>query len=218
MKPNLLIIAASLTLVALISAKGSCSDNSDLDRWFLQATSFNSPGTPKHISKPDFLGSADWRSCAGDRFSENAPNFYGVWSLLTYDRTHHIAFARGMTDQCSLAVFQAPPPGTKTADADLSRYGTVRGLHIGSSYSQVLALYGPPVKRGSHFVTSYSASVPAIAVNRKHVDLDERITLVIQSGFVSSISIYIEESGLVLDHLPAGMSVSASIKKRHKRI
>jgi hypothetical protein len=213
MKPYLLVAAASLTLVTLFSAKGSCSDNSDLDRWILQATSFNNPGTPKHTSKPDFLGSSDWRSCAGDHFSEPAPNFYGVWSLLKYDRTHHIAFARGLTDQCSLALFQASPPGTKVAEADLSRYSTVRGLHIGSPYAQVLALYGPPVKRGNRFVTSYAASVPAIAVNGTHVDLDERITLVIKNGLVSSIAVYIEESGLVLNHLPAGTSDIASVRK-----
>jgi hypothetical protein len=210
MKPYLLVAAASLTLVGLLSAKGLCSANSDLDTWFLQATSFNKPGTLKHISKPDFLGTSDWRSCASDHFTADAPNFYGVWSLLKYDRTHHIAFARGMTDQCSLAVFQAPTPGGKVPDADLSQYGTVRGLRIGSPYSQVLALYGPPVKSGNRFVTSYAASVPAIAVNGQHVDLDERITLVIQNGLVSSIAVYIEESGLVLNHLPEGTLVSDS--------
>jgi hypothetical protein len=167
-----------------------------LDRWFLQATAFDNPGTPKHISKPDFLGSTEFIPCAGDRYEENLPNFYGVWSLLKYDRKHHIAFARGVTDQCSLAVFQAAPPGIKVTDADLSHYGTVRGLHIGSPYSQVIALYGPPVKHGKRFVTSYVASVPARAVNHKQVDLDERITLVIQDGFVSSIAVYIDEAGL----------------------
>jgi hypothetical protein len=135
MKPYLLIVAASLTLVALLGVRGSCSgDTPNLDRWFLQATAFDNPGTPKHISKPDFLGSTEFIPCAGDRYEENLPNFYGVWSLLKYDRKHHIAFARGVTDQCSLAVFQAPPPGIKVTDADLSHYGTVRGLHIGSPY------------------------------------------------------------------------------------
>lgn len=198
MKAYLVAIAASLTFVLLLNAHASASDKVTLDSWFLQATSFNNPGTAKRMSKPDFLGSADWRGCGGDRFSENAPNFYAVWSLLKYDRMHHIAYARGMTDQCSLAIFTAAPPPIGTiADADLSSYGTVRGLRIGSPYSQVLALYGPPVKHGSRFVTSYSALVPAIAVNGKRVDLDERITVVVQNGLVSSIAIYIEESGLV---------------------
>jgi hypothetical protein len=168
-----------------------------MHRWFLSATAFDAPGTTRTISKPDFLGSSDWRNCAGGHFDEYPPTFYGVWSLLKYDTKHHIALARGLTDQCSLALFKAPPPFIKAAGADLSHYGTVRGLRIGSPYSQVLALYGPPVKHGRRFVTSYAALVPAIAYNHKHVDLDERITLVVEDGYVSSISVYIAESGLV---------------------
>jgi hypothetical protein len=167
-----------------------------MDRWFLSATAFNAPGASQQISKPDFLGSSDWKSCAGDRFEATAPSFYAVWSLLKYDAKHHIGLARGVTDQCSLALFKAPPPSVTAANADLSQYSTVHGLRIGSPYSQVLALYGPPIKEGQRFVTSYSASVPAVAFNHKHVDLDERITLVIVDGYVSSISIYVDEAGL----------------------
>jgi hypothetical protein len=189
-------------LVLGLTASASClrgaasANSANLDSWFLSATSFNAPGTSAHTSKPDFLGSSDWKSCAGGHFEANVPNFYGVWTLLKYDPKHHIALARGVTDQCSLALFKAPPPAVKVADADLSQYGTVRGLHIGSPYSKVLALYGPPVKHGGRFVTSYSASVPAIAINRQHVDLDQRITLVVENGYVRSISIYIDEAGL----------------------
>lgn len=174
------------------------ADTLKMDRWFLTATAFNAPGTTQPTAKPDFLGSADWERCAGDRWPIDAhpPNFYEVWSLLEYDAKHHIALARGWTDQCSLAVFKAPSPIVKVANTDLSQYSTVRGLHVGSPYSQVLALYGPPVKHGRHFVTSYTALVPAIAVNRKHVKLDQRITLVIVDGYVSSISVYIDEAGL----------------------
>jgi hypothetical protein len=188
----MLVLAAAAVSVPRAASAGSASR----DRWFLSATSFNTPGTAHQISKPDFLGSADWKSCAGDRFDAFPPSFYGVWSLLKYDRKHHIALARGVTDQCSLALFKAPPPDIKAPDADLSQYSTVRGLRIGSPYSQVLALYGPPVKHGARFVTSYSASVPAIAMNHQHVDLDERITLVVTNGYVSSIGVYIDEAGL----------------------
>ncbi|GEM_PF-2735499 len=217
MKSFTLLIGTSLTLMALAAVQNFGSAHSDLDQWFLQATSFNKPGTAKHISKPDFLGSTDWRTCARDRFSEDGASFYGVWSLLEYDRKHHIAFARGMTDQCSLAVFQAPPPSQKVAAADLSHFGTVRGLRIGSPYSQVLALYGPPVKSGKRFITSYAASIPAIAVGGEHVDLDQRITLVIQDGLVSSIAVYIAESGLVLNHQPAHQEANKARELGHVR-
>lgn len=172
------------------------AETPNMDRWFLRATAFNAPGRSQHISRPDFLGSPDWRSCAGGRFEASSPSFYAVWSLLKYDVKHHIALARGVTDQCSLALFKAPPPPVHAQNADLSQYGTVRGLRIGSPYSQVVALYGPPVKHDRHFVTSYSAQVPAIAYNHKRVQLDERITLLIVDGHVSSITIYIDEAGL----------------------
>jgi hypothetical protein len=167
-----------------------------MDRWFLNASAFNAPGASQRIATPDFLGSADWQGCAGDRFSAYPASFYGVWSLLEYDAKHHIALARGATDQCSLALFKAPPPFVHAVNADLSHYSTLRGLRIGSPYSQLLALYGPPVKHGRRFVTSYVASVPAIAVNRKRVSLDERITVVVVDGYVSSISMYIDEAAL----------------------
>jgi hypothetical protein len=170
------------------------------DSWFLNATSFDAPGTSQPISKPDFLGSANWGSntCLVDRFPPDKyePNFHAVWAVLEYDTKHHIALARGWGDECSLAVFKAPQPSIKVADADLSQFHTARGLHVGSPYSQVLAVYGPPVKHGQRFVTSYSALVPAIAVNKKPVKLDQRITLVIVDGYVSSISVYIAQSGL----------------------
>ena len=196
-RPNTVIrFMWALAALGVCVPLGTSAAGANLDSWFLNATAFNAPGTPHRISKPDFLGSSDWKSCAGGHFEANVPNFYGVWTLLKYDTKHHIALARGVTDQCSLALFKAPPPAAKAADADLSQYSTVRGLRVGSPYSQVLALYGPPVKHGRRFVTSYSASVPAIAMNRRHVDLDERTTLVVEDGYVSSISIYIDEAGL----------------------
>lgn len=193
---KLILFALAVALAAAGVPAAVPAAGATLDSWFLNATSFNAPGASHRTSKPDFLGSSDWKSCAGGHFEANVPNFYGVWTLLKYDPAHHIALARGVTDQCSLALFKAPPPGVKVADADLSHYGTVRGLRIGSPYSKVLALYGPPVKRGRRFVTSYSASVPAIAMNHQHVDLDQRITLVITNGSISSISMYIDEAGL----------------------
>lgn len=185
--------------VALVFAPAAVSADTPQipDSWFLDATSFNAPGTAQPISRPDFLASPNWingtDTCLAKRWptDDYPPNFYGVWSLLEYDTKHHIALARGWTDQCSLALFKAPPPGIKVADGDLSKYSSARGLHIGSPYSQVLALYGPPVKHGERFVTSYSAEVPSIAVSKRHVTLDQRITLVIEHGAVSSISVYI---------------------------
>ena len=185
-------------VVVLFGASGGLSENNSVaDSWFLKATSFNAPGTSQPISKPDFLGSSNWKSCARDRWPiAEYPSFYGVWSLLAYDTKHDIALARGFTDQCSLAVFKAPRPSVKVADVNLSQYSTVRGLHIGSPYSQVLAAYGPPQKHGARFVTSYSALVPATAVNKEPVKLDQRITLVIVDGYVSSISVYINAAAL----------------------
>lgn len=186
-------------LVALLGVSGGASASGSIaDDWFLKATSFNAPGTSQPISKPDFLGSSDWENCARDRWPIAAayPAFYGVWSLLAYDPAHGIALARGFTDQCSLAVFKAARPSVKVANVDLSQYSTARGLRIGSPYSQVLAVYGPPKKHGARFVASYSALVPAIAVNKKPVKLDQRITLVVVDGYVSSISIYIDAAGL----------------------
>lgn len=192
-----LLCSLALVAVATCVPHAVFGQTPTKDRWFLSATSFNAPGPAARMARPDFLGSSDWRSCAGGHFESPPASFYGVWSLLKYDRKHHIALARGVTDQCSLALFQAPPPpGITAPDADLSHYGTVRGLRIGSPYAKVVALYGPPVKHGARFVTSYSAPVPAIAMNRKRVTLDERITLVVRNGYVSSISVYIEEAGL----------------------
>ena len=133
-------------VVVLFGVSGGASENNSVsDSWFLKATSFNAPGTSQRISKPDFLGSSNWERCARDRWPiADYPSFYGVWSLLAYDTTHGIALARGLTDQCSLAVFKAPRPSVKVADVNLSQYSTVRGLRIGSPYSQVLAVYGPP--------------------------------------------------------------------------
>jgi hypothetical protein len=168
-----------------------------MDSWFLSATMFRDPGTLQRVAKPDFFGSADWQRCAGGRVKANSPVFFdGLWSLLSYDAKHHIALARATTDQCSIALFKAPPPPKRAADADLTDFGTASGLRIGSSYAKVLAIYGPPVKRGQRFVTSYSGSIHAIAFNQKHVELPERITLVIVDERVASISIDIDESGL----------------------
>ncbi|HKE35840.1 MAG TPA: hypothetical protein VKB39_00310, partial [Candidatus Baltobacteraceae bacterium] len=47
--------------VALVCASASVSADTQIpDSWFLNATSFNAPGTAQPISKPDFLASPDW--------------------------------------------------------------------------------------------------------------------------------------------------------------
>lgn len=194
--------------VALVCASETAAQGAQIpDSWFLNATSFTAPGTSQPISRPDFLDSANWavnpwnlapNACLATRWSIEAhpPQFHGVWAVLEYDTKHHIALARGWGDECSLALFKAPPPSINVANADLSQYSTARGLHIGSPYSLVLAIYGPPIKRGERFVTSYSAFVPAMNVQKRHVKIDQRITLVIVDGYVSSITIYIAQSEL----------------------
>jgi hypothetical protein len=162
-------------------------------------------GTSKEIAMPDFLGGkrqigdlSVQSLCAFKYDYKNLPMMYGNWSLLKYDRKHHIGLAAGHDDSDTCALFKAERPAVPVPDADLSQSSTGRGLRIGSAYARVLSIYGPPVKRGRHFVTSYSATVPGVSVTvpRRTVELPERITLVIDDGRVSSILIYINESGL----------------------
>jgi hypothetical protein len=117
---------------------------------------------------------------------------------MAYDRKHHIGLAAPHDDADGCALFKAPTPAGAVPDADLSQSSTGRGLRIGSAYAQVLSIYGPPVKHGRHFVTSYSATVPGMTRDLPHkpVQLPERITLVIDNDRVSSILIYVNESGL----------------------
>jgi hypothetical protein len=147
------------------------------------------------MARPDFLlaNSLNSMFCAGG--SEKHPLFvHFPYQLVKYDPKHHIGLATTPhTDECSAALFEAPTPAMTVPNADLSRYATGRGLHIGSAYEDVLSVYGPPVKHGRHFVTSYSAQVVQHSFThpRKQIMDPEQITLVIDNGRVSSILISI---------------------------
>jgi hypothetical protein len=69
---------------------------------------------------------------------------------------------------------------------------TGRGLHFGSTYENVRAVYGGPAKSGSHFVTSYGSSTTGLSVSNKRVELPETITIVVDNGRVSAITVFIE--------------------------
>ena len=179
----------------------------DLTQWFSSATASETPGTSKDISTPDYLGGKTagvallGQARCKFKFAYEGLPWAGPWLVLRYDHKHHIGLAMLHDDSDGCAVFEAPAPARPVPDADLSQASTARGLHIGSPYSQVLSLYGPPVKSGRRFVTSYSTTIPAPELNPttryRTVKLPERITLVIDDGHVSSILIDINESGLV---------------------
>jgi hypothetical protein len=94
-------------------------------------------------------------------------------------------------------VFRASKPSVSVPDADLSKYATGRGLHVGSTYQQVLSTYGGKAMHGAHFVARYAATVPGQTVSEppKHIDLPETITLVVDDGHVSAITIDIDLGG-----------------------
>lgn len=173
----------------------------DLTQWFFHATSYDAPGRELKLAAPDFLPGYSLASiCRAGQSSEASKHlvtFAAVWGLVAYDRKHRVALATASTDQCSVALFAASKPGIAVPDADLSGYGTARGIRIGSSYAAVRAAYGGPSKTGTHFVRSYSAQVADVTVSipHKRVRLPERITLVIDHNRVSAITIYVNASG-----------------------
>jgi hypothetical protein len=127
------------------------------------------------------------------RYEERRPELAAVWQLLRYDRAHHIAFAAATTDQCSVALFRAPAPPVTVPNADLSGYSTRLGLRIGSSYESVRSTYGGgPQKSGSRFVVAYTSRVPGetVSMPKKKVGLPQEVTIVVDAGRVSAISIY----------------------------
>ena len=176
----------------------------DLRQWFLDATAFNAPGASTAIAAPDFLGGkrqiedTPAQSLCDADYGAGLPSIYALWNLLAYDRKDHLGLAAPHDDADGCALFKASTPAWNVADADLSQSATERGLRIGSSYAQVLSIYGPPVKHGRHFVTTYRAAVPGKTrhLPYKPVMLHERITIVIDDDRVSSILIFINESGL----------------------
>lgn len=186
---------ASVSMTAAFAvAAGAASAAPDLSNWFLSATASQSSGPSAGTIKPDYLG--------GSRRAEHCGaagvGIAGVWMLVKFDRKHHIGLAAASTDQCSVAVFEASPPGVNVPGADLSQLSTGRGIHIGSSYRDVIAAYGgSPVKHGSRFVVRYTASIPdiSIAIPHKHITDDEILTIVITNDRVTSITVYIDLGG-----------------------
>jgi hypothetical protein len=200
-RPAICTLIVAVFVFTLTSAQATLPD---LSQWFLGATAWDAPGTFTATATPDFLGGKrqigdlSVQSLCHANYGTGLPSIYALWNLMAYDRTHHIGLAAPHDDADGCALFKAPTPSGIVPDTDLSRSGTGRGLRIGSSYAQVMSLYGPPVKHGRHFVTSYSATLPGTTryLPHKPVKLPERITLVIDDDRVSSILIYINEAGL----------------------
>ena len=188
-----------LFLPPLVSAYAA---GSDLDAWFMHATSYHSNTVYRLMAKPDFIGgsSLDTMVCGWNGNGAQPAGFLGVWQLLKYDRRHHIALAAASTDQCSAALFSAPYPHVAAPDADLSRVATGRGLHLGSSYADIVATYGGrAVEHPRHFVLGYAANNVvghAVTIGHPRVLLPEDITIVLDDDRISSITIYVEEGGL----------------------
>jgi hypothetical protein len=189
------------TMLGVLVAAAAAASNT-LDQWFSKATGLtDTPGkvTVQHIATPDYMCGKTFETMCKDPNGGSNVTMLSFWNLHYYDRTHHIGLARSSTDQLGWALFTAPPPpGASVPDKDLSQFGTGRGLHIGSTYSQVLALYGPPIMHGQHFVTSYSADDTVYYKGKpqywqgKLERQSETITLVIDDGRVSSIAINVE--------------------------
>jgi hypothetical protein len=167
--------------------------SADLGRWFTAASAWDASGSGTNLSKPDFLAGTTMQSmrCAARGIAIGN----GIWSLLKYDRKHQIGLAAASTDQCSVSVFKALPPGVTVPDADLTRYGTGRGVRIGSSYADVLAAYGGARKHGRHFVAFYTANVADRTLSGKPISDSEEISFVIQDGRVAAITVSIDMSG-----------------------
>ncbi|HEY1656609.1 MAG TPA: hypothetical protein VGF86_16010 [Candidatus Tumulicola sp.] len=168
-----------------------------LTAWFMRATAYNTEGAATKMSRPELLpGTPKSMTCHSE---DGRPGLAGVWQLLAYDRVHHIAFATATTDQCSVALFRAPAPTVTVPNADLSGYATRLGLHVGSTYQSVRSTYGGgPEKSGaSRFVVAYTSSVPdqTVALPHKKISLPQTVTIVVEAGRVSSISIYTDMSG-----------------------
>lgn len=180
------------TLAAFSMAVGTAGASANLARWFFNASAAESSGSAIGTIKPDYLGGPSLHAmhCGASGVS------LGIWQLVKYDRTHHIGLAAASTDQCSVSVFAASPPNVKVPDADLSSYSTGRGIHVGSSYEDVIAAYGgKPSKTGSHVVLRYTSSIPSKTVTNKAVNDDEVLTIVISNDRVTAITASIDLSG-----------------------
>lgn len=181
------------TLAAFLVAFGTAGAAPNLAHWFFNATAAESSGPAIGTIAPDYLGGSSMHAM---HCGANGVSLGGIWQLIKYDRTHHIGLAAASTDQCSVAVFAASPPSVNVPDANLSSYGTGRGIHVGSSYKEVIAAYGgSPSKDGSHLVLRYTSSIPSKTVTNKPVNDDEVLTIVINDDRVTAITDSIDLSG-----------------------
>jgi hypothetical protein len=194
------VAAASLSAAAVAPAAAT-----DQQSWFISATAYGSVTTYKPISKPDFIGATTWTKMPCPSWNGKGPRpvvFGNFWQMVSYDPSHHIGLAGATTDQCGTALFVASPPPYAVQNADLSRYSTARGLHIGSTTAEVVAAYGKPLVSmaacARRCVLGYSATTSGQAVTTGHqvVTLPEMITAVITGGRLSAITIIVQLGGL----------------------
>lgn len=187
-----LLAVASLT--ATVGTSGATGR--DLSNWFYSATAAHQSGTAAATIKPDFLpGKAMHSMHCGDA---GVAIGGGIWQLVKYDRKHAIGLAVASTDQCSVSVFKASPPGLTVPDTDLSQLSTGRGVRIGSTYEELLATYGgKPTNRTGRVVIMYAATVPgtSVAHPNKKVDNSESLTFVIDRGRVAAMTVSVDLGG-----------------------
>lgn len=150
-------------------------------------------------TKPDYIAGKTKDEMCGviGRFGRPSANA-GTWLVLGYDPVHHLGLAASSTDACNVALFSAASPPQHVRNVDLSTYGSARGIRIGSSYAQVLSVYGGKARRGSHFLESFSAPVPGERSydNKRFVKLTEDIIIKVDNSRVSSIAILIDMGDL----------------------
>jgi hypothetical protein len=189
------LMLTGVFIVAAFAMAARSASATDLSQWFFTATDSQSSGPAAGKIRPDYLGGTSMRAehCGAD-----GVGIGGVWLLIKYDRKHRIGLAAASTDQCSVALFEAAPPGLNVPDADLSQYATGRGIRIGSSYGDVLSTYGgAPAKHGSHFVLRYTSAIADTTFGMPHKPIadDEILTIVIENDRVTSITSYIDLAG-----------------------
>jgi hypothetical protein len=182
-----------LSVLILIATLGAAGNAPDLSDWFFGATAAHESQTAAATIKPDYLPGSSMRSmhCG----ASGVPIGGGIWQLVKYDRKHGIGLAAASTDQCSVAVFKAPPPGVTVPDADLSQVSTGRGVRIGSTFGELVAAYGgKPVEKSGRFVVMYAATVPGSTVSSppKKVDNAESLIFVIEKGKVRAMTASID--------------------------
>lgn len=198
---RLLGLIAVVPMLSIAVTAGAATP--DLTSWFLKATAFNTAPAYVPMAKPDFLGASTWNKMPCPSWNGKGPEprmFANFWEMVKYDPVHHIALAGATTDQCSSALFVASKPPFAVPSADLSQYGTARHLRIGSTLAQVLAAYGKTTTTACarRCVLGYTATAYGHAVTTGHplVPLPDRITVVVESGHVSAISINVQLGAL----------------------